>query len=384
MGDEPNQRGNSGAGSWPRSRTRCAACRPTHRPLPDPPARPRHRHRGNAFGAVRPDPQPARSARSGPLRCPPRTSSRPSGSPSGAAWNASAPSNRPTRSSTAASSPRCCPSPSATAWARWCGARSRRAAHRPIRKGQQTDLRRADMLHAASATSPAGRRRAAHPGRRAGGTAADAPRDGVCDRPSRRDQRAHRPAHHGATRRPARRNRRHARATTSSTGSTRSSRPAPTSACPTSPPTCPRSSSAQTSAAVPPRSAPPPDRIPLRSRTAGAFAAPPALLNPGTERSQREVSIAVAQTFTPGNGRTALNISEGGHARGKLLLLPAVPTPPASRSRHAASLRLAEQRDHPLTRNQPQRPVCRGQLFSPGDLPHGPTLHRGTARTHAI
>jgi aryl-alcohol dehydrogenase-like predicted oxidoreductase len=47
--------------------------------------------------------------------------------PSGAAWNGSAPSSRRTRSSAAASRPRCCPSPSATGWARWCGARSRRA-----------------------------------------------------------------------------------------------------------------------------------------------------------------------------------------------------------------------------------------------------------------
>jgi Aldo/keto reductase family len=38
----------------------------------------------------------------GSPRCPPPTSSKPSGSRSGAAWNGSAPSNRPTRSSTAA------------------------------------------------------------------------------------------------------------------------------------------------------------------------------------------------------------------------------------------------------------------------------------------
>ncbi len=44
-----------------------------------------------------------------------------------AAWNRSAPSSRPTRSSAAASNPRCSLSPSATGWASWCGARSRRA-----------------------------------------------------------------------------------------------------------------------------------------------------------------------------------------------------------------------------------------------------------------
>jgi hypothetical protein len=45
-----------------------------------------------------------------------------------------------------------------------------------------------------------------------------------------------------------------------------------------------------------------------------------------------QFSIAIAQTFTLENWRTALNISESGHASGKLLLLPGIPTPPAKPS----------------------------------------------------
>ena len=80
-------------------------------------------------------------------RCPPPTSSRPSGSPSGAAWSGSAPSSRPTRSSTAASSARCCPSPSATGWASlvWSPLAQGMLTGR-VRKGQQTDLRRAAIF----------------------------------------------------------------------------------------------------------------------------------------------------------------------------------------------------------------------------------------------
>ena len=74
-----------------------------------------------------------------------------------------------------------------------------------VRKGQQTDLRRAAHLQAPQRRAPARRRRAAHPARRGGGPADDAPRDGVRDRPPRRDQRDHRAAHDGAARRPARR-----------------------------------------------------------------------------------------------------------------------------------------------------------------------------------
>jgi len=63
----------------------------------------------------------------GTSQTPPPTSSRPSGSPSGAASRDSTPSSRPTPSSTAASSGRSCPPPSASAWAPWSGARSARA-----------------------------------------------------------------------------------------------------------------------------------------------------------------------------------------------------------------------------------------------------------------
>ena len=118
-----------------------------HRPLPDPPARPRHRHRGDALRALRPRCAAARSARSGRRPCPRRRSSRRSGSPSGAVWSGSAPSSRRTRSSTAASSARCCRSRSATAWARWSGARSGRACSpaASARAGRPT-LRRAGFL----------------------------------------------------------------------------------------------------------------------------------------------------------------------------------------------------------------------------------------------
>ena len=59
----------------------------------------------------------------------------------------SAASSRPTPSSTGASRPRCCPSPSATGWASSCGARSPQGLLTGrVRKGQQTDLRRAAIF----------------------------------------------------------------------------------------------------------------------------------------------------------------------------------------------------------------------------------------------
>jgi aryl-alcohol dehydrogenase-like predicted oxidoreductase len=65
-----------------------------------------------------------------------------------------------------------------------------------VRKGQQTDLRRAALFKAFSDE----RRLAAHPARRGGRPAHDAPGDGVRDCPSRRGQRDHRAAHDGAAR----------------------------------------------------------------------------------------------------------------------------------------------------------------------------------------
>ena len=195
MGDDPNQQGASRR--WIMTRGRELAAPPAdrpHRPLPDPPAGPGHRHRGDALGAHRPGPQ-----RQGPRHrlvhhCPPPTSSRPSGSPSGAAWSGSAPSSRPTRSSTAASSARCCPPPSATGWARWSGARSGRACSPAASaRASRPTSRRAGFFKHLQRRAPARRRRAAHPARRGGRAADDPPGDGLRDRPPGRHQRAHRP-----------------------------------------------------------------------------------------------------------------------------------------------------------------------------------------------
>ena len=62
----------------------------------------------------------------------------------------SAPISRPTRSSAAASNARCCRSRSVTGWASSCGGRSGRMLTGRVRKGQQTDLRRAGLLRALS------------------------------------------------------------------------------------------------------------------------------------------------------------------------------------------------------------------------------------------
>ena len=69
-----------------------------------------------------------------------------------------------------------------------------------IRKDQQTDLRRAALLHQLQRRVPARRGREAHPAGGRGGPAADPPRDRVRDRPPGRDQRDHRAADDGAAR----------------------------------------------------------------------------------------------------------------------------------------------------------------------------------------
>ena len=148
----PTSRAIRGAGSCPRSRTRCAGCGTdhidlyqVHRPDPTPTSRRRSR-RSRTWSAA------ARSGRSAPRRCPPPRSSRRSGSPSAAGWSGSAPSSRRTRSSTAASSARCCRPASATAWACWSGARSARACSPAASaRARQTDLR---ARRGSSSTSP--------------------------------------------------------------------------------------------------------------------------------------------------------------------------------------------------------------------------------------
>ena len=193
----------------------------------------------------------------GPRRRPPPTSSRPSGSPSGAASSGSSTEQprllhpQPRHRTRDPARP-----PSATAWAPWSGARSARALLTGrVRKGQQTDLRRAGLLQAPQRRAPARRGRAAHPARRRGGPADDPPRDGVHDRPPRRHLRAPRRAHRWRTSTTCSPASTSPSPTTSSTASTRSSRPAPTSARSTRP-TSRRPSRTRASAAGPSPHAP--------------------------------------------------------------------------------------------------------------------------------
>ena len=58
MGDDPNQRGNSRRWIIAEVENSLRRLQTDHdRPLPDPPAGPRHRHRGDAVRALGPDPQ---------------------------------------------------------------------------------------------------------------------------------------------------------------------------------------------------------------------------------------------------------------------------------------------------------------------------------------
>ena len=69
------------------------------------------------------------------------------------------------------------------------------------RKGEQASTHRAGFgFRHLTDERRLERRRADHPARRKGGPADDAPRDGVRDRPPRRDQRDHRAAHDGTAR----------------------------------------------------------------------------------------------------------------------------------------------------------------------------------------
>ena len=96
--------------------TACAASDRLHRPVPDPPPGPEHRHRRDPVRAVRSGAQgKVRASARRPSR--PSRSSRRSGSPSGAATCGSAASSRPTRSSSAGSRRRCSRPASSTAWA---------------------------------------------------------------------------------------------------------------------------------------------------------------------------------------------------------------------------------------------------------------------------
>ena len=141
---------------------------------------------------------------------------------------------------------------------RWCGARSRRECSPAASARASRPTCAAPPCSALQRRAPARRRRADHPARRGGGPADDAPRDGVRDRPPRRDQRDHRAAHDGAARRPARRRRRHAHRRHPRPD--RRDRPARHRRRHARPwPTCPRPSSARTCAAGPSASAPPPD-----------------------------------------------------------------------------------------------------------------------------
>jgi aryl-alcohol dehydrogenase-like predicted oxidoreductase len=139
MGDDPNRQGTSRRwimtaveGSLRRLQTDHIDLYQVHRLDPTPTSRRRSR-RCRTWSTA------GRYAPSARRRLPPPTSSRPSGSPSAAAWSASAPSSRPTRSSTAASSLRCCRSRSATGWAClvW-GPLGQGLLTGRVRKGQQS------------------------------------------------------------------------------------------------------------------------------------------------------------------------------------------------------------------------------------------------------
>ena len=79
-----------------------------------------------------------------------------------------------------------------------------------IRRGQQTDLRRATRFRHITDEHRIDAVEQIIPRRRRGGPADDAPGDGVRDRSPRRDQRDHRAAHDGTAGRRARERRRHA------------------------------------------------------------------------------------------------------------------------------------------------------------------------------
>ena len=79
-----------------------------------------------------------------------------------------------------------------------------------VRKGQQTDLRRAHIFRHLNDERRIDAVEQLIPLAEKGRPADDPPRVGLRDRPSRRDQRDHRAAHDGAAGRPARQRRRHA------------------------------------------------------------------------------------------------------------------------------------------------------------------------------
>ena len=118
---DPNQRGTPGGGRA--RRDSCAAC---DRHI-DCQRRPGAGTGIEGWARCR----PMRAGGSGPSACTsgPPASSKPSGRPGGAAWTVPRRAAA-ARSSAGASRLRCCPWPSATGWASWCGPARAGTAHR--------------------------------------------------------------------------------------------------------------------------------------------------------------------------------------------------------------------------------------------------------------
>ncbi len=208
MGDDPNRAGQLAALDRHRGRELAAAPadRP-RRPLPDPPARRRTTDVEETLSALTDLVRSGQGARDRVVDLPRLGDrrgavGRRAAGPRALPHRAAAVLDRQPRHRARGAAGRA----SATAWARWCGARSRwgcspaatARARRPTAPRMKLRARPPDPR------AQARRRRGAHPARREGRDLADPPGDGVRRGPPGGDLGDHRAAHDGAPRRPAR------------------------------------------------------------------------------------------------------------------------------------------------------------------------------------